>query len=92
MDFLSGPAAAWAVLAIHIFGLTSACLARFSEGCSCQRFCQGLFFVSLALVAVSAVVSAGLGPDCWLTSAAILAMMVVAATFQLGESRRAVAW
>jgi hypothetical protein len=92
MVFLQGPAVPWAVLVVQIAGIVSACLARFSEGCACQRFCQGLFFLCLALVATSAVISLRFEPDCWLTSGGILAAMVVAATFQFGPSRKAVAW
>jgi hypothetical protein len=92
MGSLQGPTVSWVVLTIQLSGIVSACLARFSEGCACQRFCQGLFFLCLALVAASAVVTLRLEPDCWLTSGGILAAMVVTATFQLGQSRRAVAW
>ncbi len=92
MTYLEGSAVVWAVVLIQVLGVVSACLARFSEGCACQKLYQGLFFVCLALVATSAVVSFGFDPGCWLTSGGILAVMVVAATFQLGKTRRAVAW
>jgi hypothetical protein len=92
MSDLAGSAVVWAVLLVQILGIVSVCLARFSEGCACQKFYQGLFFVCLALVAGSAIVSFGLEPGCWLTSAGVLAVMVVAATLQLGHSDQAVAW
>ncbi|HLA83641.1 MAG TPA: hypothetical protein VJL29_02520 [Thermoguttaceae bacterium] len=92
MTFLADSAVPWAVVSIQILGLASACLARFSEGCSCQRLFQGLFFLFLTLVAGSAVVALRFGPDCWLKSGGVLAVMAVVATIQLGRSREAVAW
>lgn len=92
MTHVEGPAVVWTILSVQVLGILSACLARFSEGCACQRFCQGLFFLFLALVGGSAVVSLRFGPGCWFTSGAILAVMVLAATFPLCRSRRAVAW
>ena len=92
MAYLEGSGVVWAVVLVQVLGVVSACMARFSEGCACQRLYQGLFFLCLALVAASAVVSFGLEPGCWLTSGGILGLMVVTATFQPGGSRRAVAW
>jgi len=92
MTHLASSALPWAVVSVQILGILSACLARFSEGCACQKLCQGLFFLFLTLVAGSAVVSLRFRPECWLTAGAVLAVMVVTATFQLGRSRKAVAW
>ncbi|MBN2216490.1 MAG: hypothetical protein JW719_03845 [Pirellulales bacterium] len=92
MTYLEGSAIPWAVVSVHVLGLLSACLARFSEGCGCQKFYRGLFLVFLVLVAGSAIVSMGFEPECWLTSGTILAVMMVAATFPLGRSHKAVAW
>jgi hypothetical protein len=92
MTHLQSSAIPWAVVSVQILGILSACLARFSEGCGCQKFFQCVFFVLLTLVGGSAVVSLRFEPGCWLTSGTILAVMVVVATYQLGRSRKAIAW
>ena len=92
MAYLESSAIPWAVVSVQILGLLSACLTRFSEGCPCQKFYRGLFVLCLTLVAGSAAVSMRFEPECWLTSGTILAVMLVAATFPLGRSSKAVAW
>ena len=92
MPQFSVAALPWAIVSVQILGILSACLVRCSEGCSCQRFFQALFFVALLLVAGAAMVSLRFEPECWLTSGAIMAVMIVVATFQTSRSEKAVAW
>ncbi len=65
------------LLAVQLLGLFSAWIARLSEGSSRQTAAQRLFFVSLALVGVATLVSLGLRPGDWLSSAIVLSVMVV---------------
>jgi hypothetical protein len=92
MTLLDSSALAWAILAAQSLGILSACLARFSQGCSCQRVFQAFFLLCLVMVAGAGVASFALEPECWLTSGALLAVMLVAATFPLGQAREATAW
>ncbi len=92
MTLLEGSPLAWAILLAQSLGIISACMARLSQGCSCQRLFQAFFLICLTMVAASGVVSFAFEPECWLTSGALLAVMLVAATFPLGHSREATAW
>ena len=67
------------LVAVQLLGLLSAWIARLCEGSSRQTAAQRLFFFSLALVGVATVVSLGLRPGDWLSSAAVLSVMVVGA-------------
>ena len=92
MVFLEGHAVAWAVVLIQSLGIASACLARLSQGCTCQRPFQILLLLCLPMVAAAGVVSFRFGPECWLTSGTLLAVMLVSSTFPLGRTREATAW
>ena len=63
---------------IQAAGLTSAWLARLSEGSSHQAPCHWLFFGLLAAVGGTVMVSIALGTG-WLVAGATLAVMVLAA-------------
>ncbi len=69
----------WLFGVVDLLGVTSAWAARLSEGSRRQTFCQCLFFLCLALVGAAGLVAFGLGPGCWLASAATLGIMVLTA-------------
>ena len=77
------------LVAVQLLGLLSAWIARLSEGSSRQTAAQRLFFVSLALVGVATLVSLGLGPGAWLSSAIVLSVMVVGAVCDFKPSEDA---
>ena len=86
----SAPTIFWALAAIQVLGLSSACLARLSEGFGFQSLCQFAFFGCLALVATATVVSSQLGPNHWHTSGITLAVMVVLAVCDFRRGHEAV--
>jgi len=79
------------LVVIQLLGLFSAWIARLSEGSSRQTAAQRLFFVSLGLVGVATLVSLGLGPGAWLSSAVVLSVMVVGTVCDFRPSGHA-AW
>lgn len=74
---------------IQLLGLTSAAVARLSEGSSRQRSGQRLFLACLGLVGAATVVSVFLGPGCWLSSGTTFSLMVLGATCDFNHSRKA---
>ncbi|HYW78028.1 MAG TPA: hypothetical protein VE890_00560 [Thermoguttaceae bacterium] len=78
------------LLAVQLLGLFSAWLARLSEGSSRQTAAQRLFFVSLGLVGVATLVSLGLRPGDWLSSAVVLSVMVVGTVCDFQPSDRTI--
>lgn len=75
-------------VAVQLLGLFSAWIARLSEGSSRQTAAQCLFFVSLALVGAATLVSLGLRPGDWLSSAIVLSVMVVGTVCDFKPSDR----
>lgn len=70
-------------------GLLSAVVARLSTGSRCQCSTQWLFLGCMALVGVATMVSLSLGPGFWVTSGTTFSLMVLTATCDFGQSRRA---
>lgn len=68
------------VVAAQALGLSSAWLARRSEGSAWQSHFQQLFVLSMVLVGVGTIAAMGLGPCSWLASGTTFSVMVVAAT------------
>jgi hypothetical protein len=64
--------------------MTSAWLARLSEGSVHQAFCQRFFFLGLILMGLATMVTAAARPGYWMTSAVTLAvsLMVVICDFR----------
>lgn len=79
----------WTLALIQGLGLTSAWLARLSEGSRGQASCQWLFFGCLALVGLTAMATVTLGPRYWLTSGATLGVMIVGAIWDFRAHARA---
>src|SRR5205807_2201261 len=71
----------WILSIIQTLGLTSAWLARLSEGSRRQTWCQRFFFACLAMVGVATVVSMALSSAAWLICGTTLSLMVLAATW-----------
>ena len=82
----------WLLGVVQILGLASGWLARISAGSRCQTCCHRLFLACLALAGGAAVVSAGLGPICWLVSSITLSAMVLTVTCDFSGSRQGATW
>lgn len=78
----------WLLLGVLALGLLSAWFARIGAGSPRQSLSHGLFLGCLPMVAAATIVSFGLGPGCWLASAATFAVMVLGATADTRRSRR----
>ncbi len=87
MDTISTFSPVWAVVCVLGLGLASAWFARVGAGSPRQATSQILFFGCLAMVALVTILSAGVGPGCWLASASTFASMVLAATADTRRSR-----
>lgn len=83
MNGIDLPAAFWPLVAVHAFGLCSACAARLSEGFACQIISQCAFLVALPLMGATTCVALAIGPGTWVTCAASLAVMVLTAVCDL---------
>lgn len=79
MAYLESSMFAWTLGILQIAGLTSAWLARLSEGSRRQAWCQGLFFAFLGLIGMATMLSVTLGPRCWITTCTTLSVMVLGA-------------
>jgi hypothetical protein len=77
MNHLDPTALLWMFGLVQAAGITSAWLARLSEGSRAQRYCQALFVVSLLLTGVATMVAPQFGGNYWLLSAATLGVMVL---------------
>lgn len=83
----------WCLLGtIEVLGLTSAWVARLSEGSRRQTSCQRVFLGFLALVGGATIISVALGLGCWLASGTTLLLMVLTVTCDCSRSRQAAAW
>ncbi len=76
------------LLAVQLLGLFSAWIARLSEGSSRQAISQRFFLGFLVLVGAATLVAFGLGPGYWLSSGAVLSVMVLAATCDFERSHQ----
>lgn len=77
--------------ALQAVGLTSAWIARKTEGSACERLSQRVFYGCLAAVGMATIVAVGLGPCYWLASGGTLSAMVLTVTYDPDPSRRATA-
>lgn len=73
--------------AVHVMGLISAFLTRFSEGSHCQGRCQTIFLACLGVVGLATIASLQLNVGGWYLSGMTLALMVVAATYDVRSQR-----
>jgi hypothetical protein len=68
---------------IQIMGVVAAVLARLSERSTLQPWCHAMFFASLILMGLGTAASLTVGPGMTLASGATLAVMAVAAVWEL---------
>ncbi len=79
----------WILVTVQLAGLSSAWLARLSEGSRGQTSCQRIFLACLGLVGVATVLSLFMTAGTWMFSGATLSLMVLAAVWDFGGSTRA---
>ncbi|HJS09104.1 MAG TPA: hypothetical protein VJ809_15650 [Pirellulales bacterium] len=89
MDHFDSTAILWCFGAVQALGLSSAWLARVSEGSLLQPWFQRLFLLSLLASGVATIVAPGFGGVYWLISSATLGTMVVMAVCDFRQERQA---
>jgi hypothetical protein len=82
----------WLLIAAQLLGISSAWLARLSEGSCYQAVSQCLFFGVLPLMGAATVAAMTVGPGCWMTCSVTLAIMVLTVTCDFRGSREAATW
>jgi len=92
MNGFDSPTVLWLLVAAQFLGVSSAWLARLSEGSSCQAVSQYVFFGVLPLMGVITAAALTIGPGCWMTCSATLAIMVLTVTCDFRRSREAATW
>ena len=75
------------VALVQVGGLAGMAIARLSEKWERHTFCYTIFFVSMALVASTALMAASTGSGYWLLSGTTLSVMVIGATLDCGGCR-----
>lgn len=89
MAYLETSFLLWTLGFVQIAGLFSAWLARFSEGSRSQASFHGLFFACLALVGLITMVAVAFSFRYWLVSGATLAVMILAAIWDVSPRPQA---
>lgn len=92
MNGFDSPSVLWLLVAVQFLGIASACLARVSEGSSCQGVSQVIFFVVLPVMGTITAFALTVGPGYWLACAATLAVMVLTVTCDFRGGREAATW
>ena len=92
MNGFDSPTVLWLMVAAQFLGVSSAWLARLSEGSSCQAVCQYVFFGVLPLMGVVTAAALAVGPGCWMACSTTLAVMVLTVTCDFRGSREAATW
>ena len=82
----------WLLIAVELFGLASAIVARISEGSRRETWCQRIFLAVMGVVGVVAITSLGFGPDCWLAAGGTFSLMVLIATTDFAHSPQTTTW
>jgi hypothetical protein len=82
----------WIFVAAQLLGVSSAWLARLSEGSTCQTVGQCMFFGILPLMGIVTMAAWAVGPGCWLACSTTLAIMVLTVTCDFRGSREAATW
>ena len=77
MPSLDSTASLWILGSVQLMGMTSAWLARLSEGSAHQALCQRFFFLALLLMGLATMVTASGHPSMWLVSAVTLAVSLL---------------
>jgi len=83
-------ATCWPMCGVQLLGLTTALFARLSEGRHCQDSSQRLFFLSLALIGGTTIISVLLETNWWVISAFTLSVMVLTVTSDFRHCGQAV--
>jgi hypothetical protein len=91
MPVLDTTASLWFFGGVQLLGMTSAWVARLSEGSVYQAFCQRLFFLSLVLMGLATMVTAAARPGLWMTSAVTLAISLLVVICDFRHASRS-AW
>lgn len=92
MNGFDSSTALWLLVVAQFLGVLSAWVARLSEGSCCQAVSQYVFFGVLPLMGVTTAAAMAIGPGCWLTCSATLAIMVLTVTCDFRRSREAATW
>ena len=92
MNGFDSPTTLWLLIGAQFLGISSAWLARLSEGSPRQAVSQRMFFGVLPLVGVATMVALAVGPGCWLACSTTLAFMVLTVTCDFQGSREAATW
>lgn len=77
MDYASSLQCGW--IAVHLFGITTACLVRVYAGTMAEGFLQASFLLGLAGVAVATLAGEQFSWPLWTLSGATLGVMIVVA-------------
>lgn len=90
MPAFDSTAGFWILGGVQLLGLTSAWMARLSEGSEHQAICQRLFFLGLVLMGLTTMLTAG-RPGLWLMSAVTLAVSLLVVICDFRHAKRS-AW
>lgn len=91
MPALDTAANLWIFVGVQLIGMTSAWVARLSEGSVHQEFCQKFFFLSLVLMGLATMLTAAGRPGLWMTSAVTLAISLLVVICDFRHASRS-AW
>jgi hypothetical protein len=92
VDGFDSPSVLWLLAAAQLCGLSSAWLARLSEGSRCQALSQLAFFVVLPLMGATTAISLAAGSGFWIICAITLTVMVLTVTCDFRRGREAATW
>ncbi len=82
----------WLFIGAQVIGVSSAWLARISEGSPRQHVSQWLFFGILSLMGVITMLALALGPGCWIASSTTFAVMVLTVTCDFRHGHESNTW
>ena len=92
MPYIDLSLVGWMLTALQVLGLSSAWIARVSEGSSLQTACQAGFLFLLCLMGAATAASLALGPGTCLSCGLTVSLMAVAAICDFNPARRAEAF
>ena len=92
MNGFDSPTVLYFLVAAPILGISSAWLARLSEGSACQSMGQCVFFATLPLMGIITAFALSVGPGYWMACATTLAVMVLTVTCDFRGGREAATW
>ena len=92
MNGFDSPAVLWLLVAAQLIGVSSAWLARLSEGSAHQTMSHCMFFGVLPLMGAATMVAFAVGPGCWLACSTSLAFMVLTVTCDFRSGRESATW